>query len=78
MNISRDEWLSALNEAGVSVEDDSEAVTVAEFCQLFSLRRQAGVSRLEALVAAGKATRTRKRAPTSEGKMVSYIAYRLV
>lgn len=77
--ISRDEWLAALHEAGLTAdEDDRDAITAAEFAAMFSLTRLTAERRLRALEAAGKATRTRKRATLGNGRVMACVAYRLV
>lgn len=71
--ITRDEWLKALEEAGVNaLSDDQGALTVAEFAAMFGICRTAAVRRLEHLCAAGKATRTQKRVAKTYA-----VAYRL-
>jgi len=78
MTITRDDWLKALAEAGVDDStDDQEAVTAQELGDLLGVPRLTAERRLKLLAAAGKATRTRKRKQSSDGRMVSYIAYRL-
>lgn len=75
--ISRDEWLKALTDVCGTFENDQEAVTILEFAAMFGLERQAAVRRLEAMVAAGKARRTKKVVRDDYGRTRSYIAYRL-
>lgn len=79
--IARDAWLKALEEAGQPTEDDQEAVTIREFAEMFQLRREAATRRLEALVAAGKATRTTKASAVLDGagrtRTYRVAAYRL-
>lgn len=74
--ISREEWLRALADIGLP-EDDPSAVTVQEFAAMFELDRQTADRRLKALAAAGKATRTHKRALVSDGSRRWCVAYRL-
>ena len=76
--ITRDDWLKALTEAGANLEDDQDAVTVAEFMAMFDLVRYTAERRLRALAAAGKATVTRKRMTATDGRRVYCIAYRLI
>jgi hypothetical protein len=77
MNISRDEWLAALNEAQLLPESDEQALTVWEFQEMFDLPRYTAERRLEALVRAGKATRTNKRCAALDGRVRNMRAYRL-
>lgn len=77
LTITRDEWLKALEDVGVSDEDDQGALTVAEFMEMFGVPRFTAERRLRHLAATGKATRTRKRGRTPDGRSFSFIAYRL-
>ena len=79
MSITRDDWLTALNEAGYTVDvDDQSAVTIGEFAEMFQVTTSTAQSRLDALVKAGKATVTQKWGTTSYGRRVQYKAFRLV
>lgn len=75
--ISRDDWLTALTDAGLHHENDELALTALEFAAMFGLTRSTAESQLSVLVAHGKATRTRKRLVNGYGRTVSYVAYRL-
>ena len=75
--IARDEWLKALNEAGLVHENDTEAVTVAEFAEMFGVDRQTADRQLQRLAQAGKATKTRKAGHAPDGRRLSFVAYRL-
>ena len=78
VSISRDEWLKALAAAGIDDEThDPDAVTVAEFAEMFGVNRQTAMRRLQALEKAGAATRTRKRQTDVSGRSISFIAFRL-
>lgn len=77
VHINRDEWLAALREAELPMDDDQEAVTAAEFAQMFGLTRLSAERRLARLAEMGKAIRTYKRARSKNGRMFSLIAYRL-
>jgi DNA-binding IclR family transcriptional regulator len=78
VSISRDEWLKALTEIGESVEDDQQAITVAEFAEMFTMSKCTAARRLDTLVSEGKAARTRKRQRVaSNNRLMSLIAYRL-
>lgn len=77
--IDREAWLKALHEDGIeSAEDDQDATTVDEFVALMGMKRETAERRLRQLEAAGKATRTRKLGRSSDGRIVRYIAYRLI
>lgn len=78
--INRDEWLKALDAAGLEggAEDDRDAVTVNEFAAMFGLTRGTAERRLQGLAKARKATRTRKVLILEDrGRRVACIAYRL-
>ena len=76
--ITRDEWLTALREAGESDEDDRAAITCTEFMAMMGVDRQTARRRLEKLVAVGTAIRTTKRERATDGRVVRCIGYRLV
>lgn len=76
--ITRDEWLKALSEAGVGIQDDPSAITIREFGTMFGLTDYTAVRRLKALVAKGLAIETRKVAPGRDGRRCQFIAYRLL
>jgi hypothetical protein len=76
--ISRDEWLSALQSAGIDDRDDQDAMTPMELGEILGIDRQAAVRRLKKMVKMGKATPTRKRVHDAGGRMQSHTAYRLV
>lgn len=76
--ISRDEWLRALEEAGVDDRNDPEAVTAHELGVMLGIDHQAAARRLRKLEAIGKATKTRKRTAAADGRMSFMVAYRLV
>lgn len=77
--INRDEWLKAIDEAGMALEDDQSAVTIYEFAELFGLVPNTAWRHLEKLVKAGKAERTSKRKTCPDGKRAwHYKAYRLL
>ena len=75
--ITRDDWLKALTDAGLDFEDDQGAVTVAEFMAMFDLMRHTAERQLRALAKAGKATATRRRVVLADGRRISCVAYRL-
>lgn len=75
--ITRDDWLKALDAAGLAQENDQEAVTVAEFAAMFDQHRTTATRNLDKLVAAGKAVKTRKLCSASDGRRASHVAYRL-
>lgn len=76
--ITRDEWLTALHEAGIDAEDDPSALTIMEFGAMFGLRRAASSSRLEKLAESGRAIKTRKRIVRPDGQSLWAVAYRLM
>lgn len=80
IGIGRDEWLKAMEDAGMLVEKavDPEAVTIAEFATLFGMPTEAAGRKLRALARAGKATRAQKWATGSDGRRYLTTAYRLV
>lgn len=77
VTILRDEWIKALEEADMGVSDDPDAITVVEFAAMTGLKREAAKRRLEALVDAGKATRTFKWAMNGYGRRHRCQAYKL-
>ena len=77
MSITRDEWLKAMDEAGMGVAHDPDAITIDEFAALVQLGRAAASRRLELLVASGRATRTQRRGTASNGRTQYLVAYRL-
>ena len=76
--ISRDEWLKALSEAGLPMENDESALTLLEFAELCNIPRTTAQGYLAKLVKAGKASPTWKMKATSSGAMIRHRAYRLV
>ena len=76
--ICRDEWLKALEEAGVSTVDDQQAITIAEFAALFQLTVSTASRQLRTLVAQGRAVETRKTSAARDGRRVSHVAFRMV
>ena len=78
-SISRDEWLKALNEAGVPTDSDDDAITAAEFSVMCGgIPLATARERLSRLVDHGKAIRTSKRIRDARGHMVMCIAFKLV
>lgn len=76
--ITRAEWLTALHEAGMPLDEhDERALTVSEFATMFHTTRFTAQRNLEQLVAAGKAEPTRKWGSTVHGRRVQFKAYRL-
>jgi hypothetical protein len=75
---TRDDWLRALDAAGMPQQDDREAVTVTEFMALMNLSRMTASRQLRQLVIRGKATEVRKMATLADGRRYSCLAYRLV
>ncbi len=76
--INRDDWLAAIREAGFQeLQDDQQAVTIAEFAKLIGVGRPRAEDRMKQLVALGLATRTTKRMPRFDGALYPVPAYRL-
>lgn len=77
--ISRDEWLRAMEEAGLQdMVDDQSAMTVIEFADMFAIDRNAAARRLRQLHHAGRAVKTQKRCPDSRGRIYFQPAWKLV
>jgi hypothetical protein len=75
-DISRDDWLKALDEAvNVTGQLDDSALTVLEFAKMCNIPEGTARNRLKLMVKAGKAIQTRKRSHTS---ILAVTAYRLV
>ena len=75
--ISRDEWLKALEDVGVMQHNYPDAVTITEFCELMSLKWATASRQLEALVTAGRATKVRKLSVSRDGRQMFRVAYML-
>lgn len=75
--ITRDDWLQAMTDAGISREDDAEAITASEFAALMNMKTTTARVVLQRLVKAGKATQTQKRIIDSMQREMFVIAYRL-
>lgn len=79
MSISREEWLTALNEAGFKDDEhDPESITVPEFAALMGMTRITAERRLKALVTVGKAKKAYKRVVRANGAPQTLPSYRLV
>jgi len=78
--INRDEWLRAVQDAGLSVEHDQDAITIDDFALMYDppLPRSTSRDRLEKLVGRGKAVRVHKGAVDRRGNRITVSAYRLV
>lgn len=77
--ITRDDWLRALGEAGYHEDEhDEHALTVNEFAEMLSIPKTTAANRLHALVMAGRAERTFKRAVNGYGRRITFKAYRLI
>lgn len=77
VQINRDEWLSAMKDAGLHDEGDPESLTVMEFATLMGLKRTTAQRCLSGLVEAGKARQTKKRIMDSQQRAVIVTSYRL-
>ena len=76
--ITRDDWLQALEESGVKIVDDRDAVTVLEFAELVGgLSHSGAMRRLRALEEAGRAVKTTKWSSRAGRRSLS-TAFRLV
>lgn len=76
--ITRDDWLKAMEDAGLVQETDQEALTVSEFAEMFELPDSTARARLDRLVEAGRAKETRKQVEDSQRRRTIVAAYRLV
>lgn len=76
--INRDEWLSALKDAGLVQANDPKAVTIREFGEMFGLKDNAARRRLVELERVGRAKKTAKRFTDSAGRLITTTAYRLL
>lgn len=76
--ITRDDWLRAMQEAGLVHETDDGALTVTEFAEMFNLKSSTARRRLEMLVEAKKARETRKQVEDAQGRKTIVLAYRLL
>lgn len=77
--ISRDEWLKALEDAGVhSTVDDQDALTMAEVAQMLSITPLAAKLRMDTMVKLGRAKATFKWGTASNGRRQHLKAYRLI
>lgn len=75
--ITRDDWLKALDDAGITGENDESALTVNEYAEMMGVSRCTAFSQLQRLVRLGKAAKTYKMGTTSYGRNIRYIAFRL-
>lgn len=76
--ITRDEWLRAMEEAGVNQVDDRDALTPKELGELMGIERTTAERRVRAMVAAGKAIKTTKLIEDGRGRRYCHTAYKLV
>lgn len=76
--INREEWLSALKDAGLEQVNDPHAVTIREFGVMFGLKDNSARRQLAALEKLGRATKTQKRFTDSVGRVITTTAYRLL
>jgi predicted ArsR family transcriptional regulator len=73
--ITRDEWLSALNEP---VNNDPNAITVVELAAMLQIGRTAAKERMAKLVKDGKAVRLSKIVTNQDGRRHRVPAYKLL
>lgn len=78
VEISREQWLKALDEAQPKVEDDPTLLTVLELCEVFGLGRTAMRERVKLMVKAGTAIKSSKWIVDVTGRRQRASAYRLV
>jgi hypothetical protein len=78
--ISRDAWLRAVEDVGMPLVDDQDAISLQEFMAMLDppLRLSAARSRINALIDAGKAIKTMKRIQDTAGRWQYVPAYKLV
>lgn len=60
------------------VEDDPDALTVAQLCELFGCSEPTAKKRAEAAVRQGKMKRLKVRRPDSRGRKVIMTVYKLI
>lgn len=76
--ISREQWLKALDEAEPQIDNDPSVLTRADLCELLGLAKTAVGERIARMVKAGKAIRTTKVIADGAGRRIRVSAYRLV
>lgn len=76
--INRDEWLSALKDAGLHDEGDPDSISVVEFAAMMHLKRATAQRCLYGLVEQGKAVKAKKRITDSQHRVVTVTSYRLL
>lgn len=76
--ITRDDWLKALGETNIGGEDAPDAVTVAEFAEMFGISCNPARLRLKRLERLGKAIKLKKRNMRTDGRAQVVTAWRLV
>lgn len=67
-----------MHDADIATDTDPNALTIDELADMLGVSKWIAKGKLKALEKAGKAQRTIKRKPSSVGRMVEYVAYRLV
>lgn len=76
--INRDEWMTALKEAGMpAATQDPNAITASEFATLIGLSKGTARARLQVLVEQGLAEQVTKRVADGHGRVQLIHAYRL-
>ena len=77
--ITRDEWLTALNEAAQPEPPaETDLKTALELAEMSGVSRHTMNIRLARLVAQGKAERTTKPFKRTNGSVITVTAYRLI
>ena len=74
--ITRDAWLTALNEVS-GVDADPSSLTMREFAELLGITHGPAKRQMALLVQAGRATKTLKRIRRGDGQVVAVTSYRL-
>ncbi len=76
--ITRDDWLKAIAETTADkVEQDPGLLSYYDFAAQMGVAIATARSRLNGLVAAGRAVRTTKRTVTPDGRLRTIVAFRL-
>ena len=76
--ISRDDWLSAMNDAMHAPLPPSDALTVVELAEVFGVQREQARRRAHVLVSSGKAEHTTKQVRRANGGVITVPAFRLL
>ncbi len=78
VTITRDDWLKAIAETTADkAESDPSVLSYYDFAAQMGVAVATARSRLNGLVAAGRAVRTTKRTVTPDGRLRTIVAFRL-